>query len=81
MNSTKVQSLMKTNRSQRRLEVLDWITKNPGCTRGDLNVKGRFHYGTVNGRVNELIKMGLVKVTGTTHDNNTGRNVETLEVV
>lgn len=54
------------------------IVDNPGVSRNDLVAIGGFRQASVCGRVNELIKIGMVAESGCRKDPVTGRSVNLL---
>ena len=65
--------------AQRR--VLEAIANRSGCTRRELEKLARMRTGPVCGRVKELLEAGLIEVSGTKTDPESGKTVETLRLV
>jgi DNA-binding MarR family transcriptional regulator len=78
MNS-KIQSFYRmTNLTAKHVAILNLVQKHPELSRADIADRLNVPINRVTPRVLELIKMGKLKVTGTTYDHKTGRNVQTL---
>lgn len=65
----------------RREQVLEAIREHRGVSRSEIAKITGLRVSSVCGRVNELIKMNLVVVSGTAWDAETQRNVEAVAAV
>ena len=88
--TTRKESFNKVNKTlgERQLMVLEFLKEDGEQTTRELamNLWNRGHIPTpernmVHPRLNELVKLGLVKVTGKKLDSDMGRFVATYEVV
>ena len=61
--------------------VLESIANRSGCTRRELEKLASMRTGPVCGRVKELLEAGLIEVSGTKTDPESGKTVETLRLV
>ena len=80
MTSTKKLSHRQVDASTKRQEIYDYLIKNPSLTRAELALGLATKLSGVCGRVNELLKEGLIHVGGRKTDFETGRSVEFLNV-
>lgn len=80
---TKTESFWESRRMvfARREQVLEAIREHPGVSRSEIAKITGLRVSSVCGRVNELIKMNLVVVSGTAWDEETKRNVEAVAAV
>ena len=65
--------------AQRRILVA--LSLRKGATRRDLEQLAKMRTGSVCGRVKELLEAGLIEVSGTKTDPESGKTVETLRLV
>jgi len=79
-DSTQLRSLNMVNLSDKRKQVYDFIAGNPGLSRKQIAQKTGLLLQSICGRVNELVELDLIYVSGETFDTDTDRYVETLKV-
>jgi hypothetical protein len=80
METTKVRALRSLDRVTVRDRVRECILVNPGISRAEIAAKLRVRLSSVCGRVNELMKLGEIKVCGEIVDNFTRKSVEVFKV-
>lgn len=82
MENTKSKSFkqVKQSASASRATILTTLKECPDLTRYQLAQESGLRLSSVCGRVAEAIRDGLIEVSGTTLDSETGKTVQTLRL-